>query len=155
MGETDGIPGAWSYVEGGMGALSRAIASAAADEGYGVITTEFIHHTVSLICAPTRFLLHCRVTIVTDAAVKSIIVSGTHAHACLLSYVRLIREFFFRARSQRRGADGWHQAGKRFGHLQHNARGHIPLATLSRRAGSATERFQVRPQLIVGSLRII
>jgi len=33
MGESDGVAGAWSYVEGGMGALSGAIAAAAKDEG--------------------------------------------------------------------------------------------------------------------------
>ena len=41
MGETDGIPGAWSYVEGGMGSISRAIAAAAADEGYTHTTGTF------------------------------------------------------------------------------------------------------------------
>jgi phytoene dehydrogenase-like protein len=40
MGETDGVPGAWSYVEGGMGSISRAIAAAAADEGYAYARVE-------------------------------------------------------------------------------------------------------------------
>lgn len=38
MGESDGVAGAWSYVEGGMGALSGAIAAAAKDEGVTILT---------------------------------------------------------------------------------------------------------------------
>jgi len=52
MGESDGVSGAWSYVEGGMGALSNAIAAAAKDHG---------------------------ATIITNAQVKTILVSGQGA----------------------------------------------------------------------------
>ncbi|XP_067858148.1 pyridine nucleotide-disulfide oxidoreductase domain-containing protein 2 [Heptranchias perlo] len=38
MGELEGIKGAWGYVEGGMGALSNSIASAAAAHGASIFT---------------------------------------------------------------------------------------------------------------------
>ncbi|XP_058766564.1 uncharacterized protein LOC131640171 [Vicia villosa] len=38
MGETDGERGVWSYVEGGMGSISKAIASAAVTAGAHVVT---------------------------------------------------------------------------------------------------------------------
>ncbi|KAH9711441.1 Amino oxidase domain-containing protein [Citrus sinensis] len=38
MGETDGNPGIWSYVEGGMGSVSMAISSAAREAGAHIVT---------------------------------------------------------------------------------------------------------------------
>ena len=38
MGELDGVKGAWGYVEGGMGAVSQAIANSAIDKGAHVFT---------------------------------------------------------------------------------------------------------------------
>ncbi|KAK9231060.1 hypothetical protein WN943_021291 [Citrus x changshan-huyou] len=38
MGETDGNPGIWSYVEGGMGSVSMAIGSAAREAGAHIVT---------------------------------------------------------------------------------------------------------------------
>ena len=38
MGELDGRKGAWGYVQGGMGALSEAIASAAREHGASIFT---------------------------------------------------------------------------------------------------------------------
>ncbi|XP_038678087.1 pyridine nucleotide-disulfide oxidoreductase domain-containing protein 2 isoform X2 [Scyliorhinus canicula] len=38
MGELEGIKGAWGYVEGGMGALCKTIASAATDHGASIFT---------------------------------------------------------------------------------------------------------------------
>jgi hypothetical protein len=38
MGGIDGIPGAWAYVEGGMGAVSSAIAKSAMASGATVVT---------------------------------------------------------------------------------------------------------------------
>ena len=38
MGELDGRKGAWGYVQGGMGALSEAIASAAREYGASIFT---------------------------------------------------------------------------------------------------------------------
>ena len=38
MGELDGQKGAWGYVEGGMGALSEAIAGAARAHGASIFT---------------------------------------------------------------------------------------------------------------------
>ncbi|KAL9461582.1 hypothetical protein AB3S75_004554 [Citrus x aurantiifolia] len=38
MGETDGSPGIWSYVEGGMGSVSMAIGSAAREAGAHIVT---------------------------------------------------------------------------------------------------------------------
>ncbi|GLJ29666.1 hypothetical protein SUGI_0584980 [Cryptomeria japonica] len=38
MGETNGVRGIWSYVEGGMGAVSNAIAKAASEAGASLVT---------------------------------------------------------------------------------------------------------------------
>lgn len=38
MGSLEGTQGAWSYVQGGMGALSDAIASSAATRGASIFT---------------------------------------------------------------------------------------------------------------------
>ncbi|KAL8123789.1 uncharacterized protein LOC141717824 [Apium graveolens] len=38
MGETDGDKGIWSYVEGGMGSISRAISNAASEAGATIVT---------------------------------------------------------------------------------------------------------------------
>lgn len=38
MGEVDGIKGAWGYAEGGMGAVSGAIASCAESYGASIFT---------------------------------------------------------------------------------------------------------------------
>ncbi len=38
MGGIDGVPGAWAYVEGGMGAVSSAIAKSAIEKGVTVAT---------------------------------------------------------------------------------------------------------------------
>ena len=38
MGEVDGVKGAWGYVEGGMGAVSGCIASAAKSHGATILT---------------------------------------------------------------------------------------------------------------------
>ncbi|KAF6147133.1 hypothetical protein GIB67_036852 [Kingdonia uniflora] len=38
MGETDGDRGVWSYVEGGMGAVSFAISNAATEAGAHIVT---------------------------------------------------------------------------------------------------------------------
>lgn len=38
MGELEGIKGAWGYVEGGMGSVSRAIANCAEDHGASIFT---------------------------------------------------------------------------------------------------------------------
>lgn len=40
MGELEGQRGAWGYVAGGMGALSQAIASAAATHGAHIFTEQ-------------------------------------------------------------------------------------------------------------------
>ncbi len=49
MGESDGIPGAWSYVEGGMGALSQKISQAAQDI---VPTRPIFRPTISQMILP-------------------------------------------------------------------------------------------------------
>lgn len=38
MGGVEGVAGAWAYVEGGMGAVSQAIASCAEDHGASIFT---------------------------------------------------------------------------------------------------------------------
>ena len=38
MGELEGIKGAWGYVEGGMGAVSNAVAKAAVGYGANIFT---------------------------------------------------------------------------------------------------------------------
>ena len=38
MGEIEGVKGAWGYVEGGMGSVSRAIANCASDHGASIFT---------------------------------------------------------------------------------------------------------------------
>ena len=38
MGEIEGVKGAWGYVEGGMGSVSRAIADCASDHGASIFT---------------------------------------------------------------------------------------------------------------------
>jgi len=38
MGNVDGLAGAWAYVEGGMGAVSEAIARSARSHGASVFT---------------------------------------------------------------------------------------------------------------------
>ena len=38
MGGIDGVPGAWAYVEGGMGAVSSAIAKSAMASGATIVT---------------------------------------------------------------------------------------------------------------------
>jgi len=38
MGELEGVKGAWGYVEGGMGAVSQAIANCALDHGASIFT---------------------------------------------------------------------------------------------------------------------
>lgn len=40
MGELDGVKGVWAYVEGGMGALSESIASAARSLGAHIFTNK-------------------------------------------------------------------------------------------------------------------
>lgn len=40
MGEIDGMKGAWGYVEGGMGAVSKAIANCAQDYGASIFTNK-------------------------------------------------------------------------------------------------------------------
>ncbi|KAF9620525.1 hypothetical protein IFM89_013146 [Coptis chinensis] len=48
MGETDGDRGVWSYVEGGMGAISSAISNAATEAGAYIVTnTEVVQCTIS------------------------------------------------------------------------------------------------------------
>lgn len=48
MGEVDGIKGAWGYAEGGMGAVSDAIARCA--ESYGAsIFTNSVSSTLTLL----------------------------------------------------------------------------------------------------------
>ncbi|GCC34749.1 pyridine nucleotide-disulfide oxidoreductase domain-containing protein 2 [Chiloscyllium punctatum] len=42
MGELEGIKGAWGYVEGGMGALSKSIANVAADHGASIFTEKVV-----------------------------------------------------------------------------------------------------------------
>ncbi|ERN17461.1 hypothetical protein AMTR_s00059p00019720 [Amborella trichopoda] len=47
MGETDGERGVWSYVEGGMGSVSKAISNAAIEVGASIVTNaEVCHVTV-------------------------------------------------------------------------------------------------------------
>ena len=38
MGGVEGAPGAWAYVEGGMGAVSTAIAKSAVEHGASIVT---------------------------------------------------------------------------------------------------------------------
>jgi len=40
MGELEGVKGAWGYVEGGMGAVSAAIANCARDHGASIFTSQ-------------------------------------------------------------------------------------------------------------------
>ena len=40
MGELEGVKGAWGYVEGGMGAVSMAIARSAASHGADIHTSK-------------------------------------------------------------------------------------------------------------------
>jgi hypothetical protein len=40
MGELDGVKGVWAYVEGGMGAVSESIASAARSLGAHIFTSK-------------------------------------------------------------------------------------------------------------------
>ena len=48
MGELEGIKGAWGYVEGGMGAVSNAIARSARTAGASVFT-EKVRTSTSLV----------------------------------------------------------------------------------------------------------
>ena len=43
MGELEGIKGAWAYVQGGMGAVSQAIANCAEDHGASVFCDKVGH----------------------------------------------------------------------------------------------------------------
>ena len=43
MGEVEGIKGAWGYAEGGMGAVSGSIASAAKAHGATILTEKVSH----------------------------------------------------------------------------------------------------------------
>ena len=49
MGEIEGVKGAWGYVEGGMGSVSKAIANCAIDHGANVFTNK--------VTMPTIFIL--------------------------------------------------------------------------------------------------
>jgi len=49
MGNVDGLAGAWAYVEGGMGALSDAIARCARAHGASIFTRQ----VCALGCANT------------------------------------------------------------------------------------------------------
>ncbi|KAG6543436.1 hypothetical protein Mapa_015106 [Marchantia paleacea] len=44
MGETDGARGVWSYVEGGMGGVSKALAGAAVEAGATLVTEVEVEH---------------------------------------------------------------------------------------------------------------
>jgi len=46
MGGIDGLPGAWGYAEGGMGAVSAAIASSARSKGAEIFTETEIDHLI-------------------------------------------------------------------------------------------------------------
>src|SRR3546814_15499204 len=46
MGEVDGSIGAWGYARGGMGAISRALASAAMEKGCEIRTDEDVEEII-------------------------------------------------------------------------------------------------------------
>ena len=50
MGNIDGSKGAWAYVEGGMGAVSQAIAASARAQGASL----FVDHVCPLSELPSR-----------------------------------------------------------------------------------------------------
>ena len=59
MGELEGIKGAWGYVEGGMGAVSMAIARSAASHGAEIYTNKVwtIIHTTSTLIRKFQWLM--------------------------------------------------------------------------------------------------
>ncbi|XP_042461201.1 pyridine nucleotide-disulfide oxidoreductase domain-containing protein 2-like [Zingiber officinale] len=46
MGETDGERGVWSYVEGGMGAVSKALSNSACESGAHIVTNAEVAHVM-------------------------------------------------------------------------------------------------------------
>ena len=51
MGELEGIRGAWGYPEGGMGAVSDAIAKSAEASGADIITENSVKKVIWQICS--------------------------------------------------------------------------------------------------------
>ena len=50
MGELEGIKGAWAYVEGGMGAVSEAIARSAKAKGANIFVNMVSCHLLPFLC---------------------------------------------------------------------------------------------------------
>ena len=55
MGEIEGVKGAWGYVQGGMGAVSQAIANCATDRGAEIFTEKVLHFYKIVFTYNNRF----------------------------------------------------------------------------------------------------
>lgn len=60
MGEVDGIKGAWAYVEGGMGAVSEAIANCARSFGTDIFTNKVSVTAVLITSITCNYCAHDR-----------------------------------------------------------------------------------------------